>query len=87
MYSSDFGLGSDTWAIPPPAAREVREVLHHFPAGYTAAAGADRRTRETMVGDSWQCGVARYLLALLLLAASVRTATTSATGATPGPPP
>ena len=84
MYSSDLGLGSDAWAIPPPA---VREVLHHFPAGYTAAAGADRRTRETMVGNSWHCGVARYLLALLLLATSVRTATTSATGATPGPPP
>ena len=38
MYPSDLGLGSDAWAIPPPA---VREVLHHFPAGYTAAAGAD----------------------------------------------
>ena len=39
-----------------------------------------------MVGNSWHCGVARYLLALLVLAASVRTAATSATGATSGPP-
>ena len=83
MYSSDFGLGSDAWAIPPPA---VREVLHHFPTGYTAAAGADRRTRETMVGNSWRCGVARYLLALLVVAASMRTAATSATGATSSTP-
>ena len=73
----------DQWVTPPPA---VREVLHHFPAGYTARAGADRRTRETMVGNSWHCGVARSLLALLVLAASVRTATTSATSPTSGSP-
>ena len=27
MYSSDMGLNSDAWAVPPPA---VREVLHHL---------------------------------------------------------
>ena len=34
---------------------DVKEQLHHIPAGYTATAGADVKTR--MVGIGWHCGV------------------------------
>ncbi|CAE7897502.1 unnamed protein product, partial [Symbiodinium necroappetens] len=47
--------------IPPP---DVKEQLHHIPAGYTATAGADTKTRH----HGWHWGVAARLLGILVMA-------------------
>ncbi|CAE7894086.1 unnamed protein product, partial [Symbiodinium necroappetens] len=51
--------------LPPP---DVKEQLHHIPAGYTAKAGADTKTRHRMVGNGWHWGVAARLLGILVMA-------------------
>ena len=53
----------DQWATPPPA---TREVLYHLPVGYTSKSGAAAHVREALLERSWHCGVARYLLAIIL---------------------
>ncbi|CAE7860723.1 unnamed protein product, partial [Symbiodinium necroappetens] len=67
--------------IPPP---DVKEQLHHIPAGYTATAGADTKTRHRMVGNGWHWGVAARLLGILAMATWAKPV---ASGRAPAPPP
>ena len=60
---------------------DVKEQLHHIPAGYTAKAGADTNTRHRMVGNG---GVAARLLGILVMATWAKPV---ASGRAPSPPP
>ena len=53
------------WQVPDPT---VREWLHGFPSGFTAS--LDTRDRCRVIGNSWHVPVARFILFLLLSAAS-----------------
>ena len=44
----------------------VKEQLHGFPCGYTAASGAPERSRHRMIANSWHVFVVRFLFLLLL---------------------
>ena len=49
---------------------DVKEKLHHLPPGYTRASFLDDTTRHRMLANGWHWGVARRLLAILLVLTS-----------------
>ncbi|CAE7884041.1 unnamed protein product, partial [Symbiodinium necroappetens] len=67
--------------LPP---LDVKEQLHHIPAGYTAKAGADTKTRHRMVGNGWHWGVPARLLGILVMATWAKPV---ASGRAPAAPP
>ena len=46
---------------------EVKEQLHHYPVGLTRCESVTHKDRHRLLGNSWHLGVARFLLALVLL--------------------
>ena len=55
---------SGSWQVLPA---EVKEQLHHYPPGMTSAPHVKPTNRHRLLGNSWHLGIARYLLALVLL--------------------
>ena len=55
---------SGAWQVVPA---EVKEALRHYPPGITVAPKVTPRDRHRLLGNSWHIGIARYLLALVLL--------------------
>ena len=47
---------------------EIKEQMHHLPAGYTAVANTPMRARHRMLGNGWHVGVAKFILYLVLCA-------------------
>ncbi len=68
------------WLVMPPV---VREVLHHFPPGYTAVSvdgeglWPPAKSRARMVANSWHLGVTTFLLRAFLVIALGATPATS----------
>ena len=46
---------------------ELKEQLHHFPAGVTRCHGATPKDRHRLLGNSWHLGIARFVMALVLI--------------------
>ena len=46
---------------------ELKEQLHHYPSGFTRHEKVSPRDRHRLLGNSWHLGVARFMLALVLL--------------------
>ena len=46
---------------------ELKEQLHHYPAGLTRSASVTPKDRHRLLGNSWHLGIARLLIALVLL--------------------
>ena len=46
---------------------ELKEQLHHYPAGFTRHDKVSPRDRHRLLGNSWHLGVARFMMALVLL--------------------
>ena len=55
---------SGAWQVVPA---EVKEALRHYPQGITAAPKVTPRDRRRLWGNLWHIGIARYLIALVLL--------------------
>ncbi|CAE7654513.1 Dnmt3b [Symbiodinium sp. CCMP2592] len=50
---------------------ELKEQLHHYPEGFTRHQRVPPKERHRLLGNSWHVGVARFLLALVLLNSTV----------------
>ena len=46
---------------------ELKEQLHHFPSGVTRCSSVTPKDRHRLLGNSWHLGVARFMIALVLL--------------------
>ena len=46
---------------------ELKEQLHHYPIGFTRHPKLQPKDRHRLLGNSWHVGVARFLLALVLM--------------------
>ena len=46
---------------------ELKEQLHHFPSGVTRCQGVSPKDRHRLLGNSWHLGVARFMVALVLI--------------------
>ena len=57
---------------------ELKEQLHHYPQGYTRHPQVTPRDRHRLLGNSWHVGVARFLIALVLISACGGTRTAAA---------
>ena len=57
---------------------ELKEQLHHYPQGYTRHPQVTPRDRHRLLGNSWHVGVARFLIALVLIGACGGTRTAAA---------
>ena len=59
---------------------ELKEQLHHYPVGFTRHDKLQPRDRHRLLGNSWHLGVARFLIALVLIQGFASLQTSAATG-------
>ena len=59
---------------------ELKEQLHHYPSGFTRHEKVSPRDRHRLLGNSWHLGVARFMLALVLLHGFASAKPVAATG-------
>eukprot|EP00438_Fugacium_kawagutii_P014457 Skav223504 [mRNA] locus=scaffold1160:147994:152414:- [translate_table: standard] len=64
-YSADYMWVDQNGEYHLPTAAQ-KEVMHHFPAGWTSVEGTSDKARHKAIANSWHVGVASMLLAMLL---------------------